>query len=179
MNSSAQKNRIPLSLRLPPGDLSIINSYATAQHVSKTDAFLYFLRKGIDADKMRDPQLLELEEKLDSILKLLERTPATITTKSISETVSSIASAYPAILRVFLFGSFARGDATLSSDVDLRLELNEEEPFSLFDLSRFKKDFELIIGRDSDIITVKSLANQQLEKAFEKEKVLIYERKKK
>ena len=59
-NSSAPK-RVPLSLRLPVQVVESVDRYASENRMSKTDAFLHFLRRGMDAERgeLRLDQLVE------------------------------------------------------------------------------------------------------------------------
>jgi len=173
MPAATKDTRKPLSLRLPPYELSIIDEFSAERRVSKTDAFLHFLRKGIEANGKVESQLEEIQQ---SLQKMMRSIPATLTRKEIISTVTQIALDFPAIERVYLFGSFARGDATSASDVDLRLQLSDKVAFSLFDLARFKKTFEQLAGREVDIITAKDIKNSRLQEAIDNERILIYER---
>ena len=61
-NSSAPK-RVPLSLRLPVQVVESVDRYASENRMSKTDAFLHFLRRGMDAERgeLRLDQLVRIE----------------------------------------------------------------------------------------------------------------------
>ena len=54
-----------------------------------------------------------------------------------------------------LFGSFARGDATKKSDIDLLIEFKGKK--SLLDLAGLKLELEETFGRKVDIVTYNSL----------------------
>ena len=54
-----------------------------------------------------------------------------------------------------VFGSFARGEATESSDVDILVRL--DEPMSLFQLVRFERELSEKIGRPVDLVTEDAL----------------------
>ena len=86
------------------------------------------------------------------------------------------AAKFPAIKKVILFGSIARGDAGPQSDVDLRLVLDRSEQFSLYDLARLQKALEKRLSREVDIITADTLKNQNLAMAIKQEGVTINER---
>lgn len=60
--------RVPISLRLPPQIISQIDSYADEHRMTKTDAFLYFVQKGMTVSSS-EPQV----EKLNDIDRRLER----------------------------------------------------------------------------------------------------------
>lgn len=59
------------------------------------------------------------------------------------------------VVAVSLFGSFARGDAGLSSDLDVLVEF--EQGCSLFDLVRLERELSEALGLDVDVVTPNSL----------------------
>ncbi len=79
------------------------------------------------------------------------------------------------VLRAWVFGSFARGEETPESDLDLLVDYDLNGKLSLLDTLRFKGDLEKIIGRDVDLIENGCLKPFALPSA-EKDKYLIYER---
>ena len=46
--------RVPLSLRLPVQVVESVGAYACEQRISKTDAFLYFVTKGMESENPPD-----------------------------------------------------------------------------------------------------------------------------
>ncbi|MCX6668333.1 MAG: nucleotidyltransferase family protein [Methanothrix sp.] len=59
------------------------------------------------------------------------------------------------VSRAAIFGSFARGEATEGSDIDILVELNEEK--SLLDLVALKLDLEDAAGRSVDLVEYSSI----------------------
>ena len=53
-----------------------------------------------------------------------------------------------------IFGSFARGDSTKKSDIDVLIEFNG----SLLDLVGLEMELEKILGRKVDIVTYKGIS---------------------
>jgi hypothetical protein len=102
-----------------------------------------------------------------------------LTFSKIQEICSMSCSSYKDIDRAWLFGSFARGDATDSSDIDLRLELAEDSHFNLFDLVHLADAIEGASGRNCDIITSRNIKSKALAQSIQNEKVLVYERQEK
>lgn len=84
---------------------------------------------------------------------------------------------FPAIRRAYLFGSYAREEATPESDVDLRLELEDTDNMSLYDLAHLQKTLEQALDKPVDLVTAHTIKNQKLADAIEKDKVLLYDRK--
>jgi uncharacterized protein len=52
-----------------------------------------------------------------------------------------------------IFGSVARGDADLASDVDIMLELKRNAPLDLFGLAAVRAHLIEALGRDVDLVT--------------------------
>lgn len=75
---------------------------------------------------------------------------------------------------VALFGSFARGDDTKKSDVDLVVRFSE--PIGLFKLSGMQLNLSKKLKRHVDIVTEKSVNSTFKKNIFEDLKVL-YEEK--
>ena len=79
------------------------------------------------------------------------------------------------VLKVWLFGSFPRGEEHEESDVDLLILPDKSQHFSLFTLSGMYEDLRNLIGRDVDLITDGGLMPFARESA-DRDKILIYER---
>lgn len=60
------------------------------------------------------------------------------------------------VKRAAIFGSFARGEATEKSDIDLLIEFKGKNK-SLFDLVALKLELEAKLGRPVDLVTYNSL----------------------
>ena len=79
------------------------------------------------------------------------------------------------VLKVWLFGSFSRGEEREDSDVDLLILPDKSQHFSLFTLSGMYEDLKNLLGRDIDLITDGGLMPFARETA-DRDKILIYER---
>lgn len=182
MGVSAAEAKLPVAMRLPRYEVDLVGEFAERRGISKTDAFLYFLRKGIEAERGPRVELGHIEASLAEILALLkkgerdEKGNAFCGAASVSAVIAREAANFSAVKRALLFGSFARGEATSESDVDIRLELDEDEPFSLYDLARFQKAIEQSTGREVDVVTAQVIANENLACAIRREGVVVYER---
>lgn len=79
--------------------------------------------------------------------------------------------------RAYLFGSYARGDATEKSDVDIRIEEHSPKLRSLFQEGAFQSDLESALHKPVDMITF--LPDDDLFSIFRNnvldDEVLIYE----
>ena len=177
--SSAREPRTAISLRLPPSLINTVERYAAKHRLSKTDAFLHFLSKGIEAEEGDDAAdaLARIEQKVSETLRLVRGRAKTASGKQgVVEAVCSTCTDFPAIRRAYLFGSFARGTFSDESDVDIRLELDHSARFNLRNLEHFSKQVEEKTGRPVDIVTAHTIKNAALREAIERDKELIYDR---
>lgn len=92
--------------------------------------------------------------------------------QAILRKVSEYFSTQP-VQRVWLFGSFARGEATSDSDIDLLIV--PSGTVGLFKLSGMMLDLQELLGIRVDLITEKGLLPFARE-SVNRDKILIYER---
>lgn len=88
----------------------------------------------------------------------------------LKEIIAPIAEKYH-VSKVYLFGSYARGENNENSDIDLRIEKGELK--GMFALCGFYSEIEDALQLKVDIITTGSLEEDFLKK-IEKEEVLLY-----
>ena len=74
--------------------------------------------------------------------------------------------------RIILFGSYARGDYTEQSDIDLIVEFRDRK--TLLDLVRIEREISERIGKKVQILTPNSI-NKRLRDRILSEAVVIYE----
>ena len=79
------------------------------------------------------------------------------------------------ILRVYLFGSFAKEKQREDSDSDLYVEFDPNVPIGL-EYVKIYLDLKELTGREVDIVTEKSIS-KYIKQYVDEEKILIYERK--
>ena len=99
----------------------------------------------------------------------------------IRQIVAPIANKYH-LKAVFLFGSYARGTATESSDIDLLIDTSGTELKSLFALGALYCDLENALHKPIDLITVSSLEQKtqmqgdlQFRETINQERVSIFD----
>ena len=56
------------------------------------------------------------------------------------------------ILRAWLFGSFARGEATPENDVDILVEFDHSSPIGLFTYAKIWRELQERLGREVDLV---------------------------
>lgn len=100
------------------------------------------------------------------------------TIDEIREKVRPVAEKY-AIEKVWLFGSYARGEATEDSDVDLLIDGSKIR--TLFELGGVYEDFKEALGKDIDLVTLDSIYdpgnmpyNVNLRAGIERERTALY-----
>ena len=99
----------------------------------------------------------------------------TYTLEEIKSLIAPIALRYN-VDKVYLFGSYARGDADENSDIDLCIDAVALK--GMFALGGLFADLKEALGKELDLITVKSLKynnDKEFKGNLEKEQVLIYE----
>ena len=98
-----------------------------------------------------------------------------LTIEEIKTAVVSAASSRKAIRSVTLFGSYARHDARVDSDIDLRIELDPTMTFGLFALSSFAEEIKEATGKKVDVVSSEQL-HEDIAQAIAKEGVVLYVR---
>ncbi len=75
------------------------------------------------------------------------------------------------VIRAGIFGSYARGEATKSSDIDILVKYKKRK--SLFDLVRLERELAASLGTKIDLLTYKSINPLLRERILREEKRLI------
>ena len=88
----------------------------------------------------------------------------------IKDIVAPIAEQYGAE-KIFLFGSYAKGCATIDSDIDLRIYKGSIK--GMFALSSFRIELLERLGKNVDLLTTASLDSDFLD-TIKDEEILIY-----
>ena len=79
------------------------------------------------------------------------------------------------VTKAWVFGSYARGEETAQSDLDLLVDYDKTQKLSLLDVVRYKLDLEKLIGREVDLVENGYLKPFAVP-SVEREKYLVYER---
>jgi len=93
------------------------------------------------------------------------------TVEEIRTVVGKIAQRY-GVQRVVLFGSYARGNATVNSDIDLRIDKGRLR--GLFQLAGFQLDLQDTLNVRVDVVTTEGLDKRFLQRIMGEE-VVLYE----
>lgn len=78
------------------------------------------------------------------------------------------------VLKAWVFGSYARGEETPDSDIDILVALDYSQPIGLKFFGMYE-DLKNLLGRNVDLVTDASLASFARE-SVDKDKKIIYER---
>lgn len=98
-----------------------------------------------------------------------------MTTDAMQKVIADYFKTQP-VLKAWLFGSFARGEETSASDVDILFVPDYSgKPFTLFTHGGMYMDLRRLLGREVDLVVEGSLRPYAAETA-NKDKKLIYER---
>ena len=122
---------------------------------------------------------IDLINKLDSISnrnkyisELIEKDmyPAVLTIKQIKERIKPIMEKH-GIKEVYLFGSYARGEANNNSDVDIYCERGDVD--TLFKAIDFDEELEKALGKKVDVVTIGSKMHDYFKKQLEEDMIKI------
>ena len=99
-----------------------------------------------------------------------------MSSQMIQQTIADYFKTQP-VLKAWLFGSFARGEETPQSDVDILFVPDRSgKPFTLFTMGGMYMDLKELLGREVDLVEEGSL-RPYAEETANRDKKLIYERK--
>ena len=121
----------------------------------------------------------ELIDKLDNVsnrnsyitnLILEDINPSVLTIKQIKETIKPIMERH-AIKDVYLFGSYARGEANGDSDIDIYCDSGDVD--TLFKMSSFKNELEEALGKKVDVVTIGSRMHDYFRQQLEEDMIMI------
>ena len=105
----------------------------------------------------------------------LKRSETVMSTKVMIQLIADYFKTQP-VLKAWLFGSFARGEETEDSDLDILVEYDKNARISLLTISHMMGELEKSTGRRIDLIEDGCLLPFAVESA-NRDKVLIYERR--
>jgi predicted nucleotidyltransferase len=98
-----------------------------------------------------------------------------MSTQAMTQVIAEYFKTQP-VLKAWLFGSFARGEETPESDIDILVEYDKDARISLLTISHMMGELERSTGRRVDLIEEGCLLPFAIESA-NRDKRLIYERR--
>ena len=81
------------------------------------------------------------------------------------------------VKKAWLFGSYARGDHDIDSDIDIIVHVPAKKSFTLFDLAEIKHQLEKLIPGKIDVV-MQNAVTPEILKRITPELILIYEKSK-
>ncbi len=97
-----------------------------------------------------------------------------MTTQAMTQQIAEYFKTQP-VLKAWLFGSFARGEQTADSDLDLLVQFDHSTPIGLFAYARMRRELEEKLGREVDLVEEGTL-RPAIETEARKDMKIIYER---
>lgn len=145
-----------------------------------TQSMMLKLNRTTDADILA--KLNDVENKQGYVKKLIRQDirgdGTVLSSEALKYLVQPIAKKY-GLKTVYLFGSYARGEATVESDVDLMIDGSKIETAERYFL--IYKELTEALGKNVDLVMEgaarndHSRAGERFLKHFEEDKVLLYE----
>jgi len=97
-----------------------------------------------------------------------------MSTQTMTEKISEYFKTQP-VLKAWLFGSFARGEETPESDIDILVKFDRTSPIGLFAYVRMHRELEERLGRKVDLVeegtlrpAAQTTANRDLKVIYER-----------
>jgi predicted nucleotidyltransferase len=97
-----------------------------------------------------------------------------MTTQAMTHKITDYLKTQP-VLKAWLFGSYARGEETADSDVDLLVVYDRSQPIGMFRYARMHREMEELLGRKVDLVEEGTL-RPAAAAAAKKDMKMIYER---
>ena len=97
-----------------------------------------------------------------------------MSTQAMQQTIVDYFKTQP-VLKAWLFGSFARGEESEMSDVDLLVQFDHNTPIGLFAYARMHRELADRLGRHVDLVEEGTL-RPAVAAAAQKDMKMIYER---
>ena len=139
-------------------------------------------KRGVSLSRLIEAFLLEINERKTIPLNINRHLPPVYDAKpsiaKIKQKISEVIEKYEKkdlIKKVFLFGSYSRGEETGESDIDLRMEA--DEGFHLFDLSELSDLLEEALDKQVDLyIEHVHVFNEEFLNSIKKDEICVYEK---
>ena len=97
-----------------------------------------------------------------------------MSTQALTQQIAEYFKTQP-VNRVWLFGSYARGEETPESDVDILVAFDHSKPIGLFAYARMWRELEERLGTKVDLVEEGTL-RPAAEQTANRDKIMIYER---
>lgn len=79
------------------------------------------------------------------------------------------------VRKAYIFGSYARNEASKDSDLDILVDIDSNENVSLFEFGRMLEDLKELLKVNIDLVAEDGLS-KHIKPFIDKDKILIYER---
>ena len=97
-----------------------------------------------------------------------------MSTQAMTQAIAEYFKTQP-VLKAWLFGSFARGEETPRSDVDILVQYDRNQPIGLLRISKMHLALEHLLGKEVDLVDEEAIF-PWVEESANQDKRLIYER---
>lgn len=150
--------------------MSAISIYLQDKTLRKLDAEVSRLSKEDKESGLSGRQIINRSKLIEKIIEDYLETTNSLNIENIRYEVVSLAEEYGAE-KVSLFGSFARGEETETSDIDILLEKGKIKGIQVLD---FQHDLSQRLGRTVDVVTTTGASERFLNK-IKQDEVVLYE----
>lgn len=138
---------------------------------------LYLSRKILDevgAEDLAHKALIAAEKEIQYKPRHRKNPGSVQEKKKITRRIQQYFQSQTLVSKAWLFGSFARGDDTRTSDIDIIIDVAARTKFTLFDLAEVQEQVQKIVSGKADIVMLKGI-RPEMKTRIGKDMLLIYE----
>lgn len=149
---------------------SPISIYLSDARLAKLDQMVESQAKIDRAQGLEGRQVMSRSKMISKLIDEYDATQGQLSMSAIEYYVTDLAKSYGA-QKVSVFGSFARGEETPESDVDILLEKGAIKGMQVLD---FQEDLAKLLGRNVDVVTTAGASERFLSK-ISADAITVYE----
>lgn len=169
-------SKIERGLRKPTRELVV--KLAAYLNVDKEDLIVAWLSDKLVFEVGNEPLAVKALHMAEEKVAYQKLNPAIGVLKNEQNKIHSLIQQYfhtqSKVKKVWLFGSFAMGENSASSDVDILIDVPPEIAFTLFDIAEVKEQLQKILNRNVDVIMLNGLTSG-IKERVKNDMQLIYE----
>jgi len=157
---------------------SIVEKLARLYHQDQDELMVLFLSQKIIDEVGEEDLVLKAMMVAEEAIEYKTNRPqikeTDVEKKELTKKIQQYFQTQSLVSKAWLFGSFARGDDSPASDIDILIDVPSSKKFTLFDLAEVQEQVKKIANRNVDVVMLKGLRSE-MKNRINKDMQLIYE----